>query len=101
VNFHIILTWERKLKETKKGNCLDCLHCKVSAKSTEKRRLCFCEMAEKTKNHKEFYWFGKELCNAFESMETPITTSPKASKRPLLKGVGFLAGLSWGRRNYA
>jgi hypothetical protein len=89
------------VKDAKKETCLDCLHCKVSAKSTEKQRLCFCEMAENAKNHKEIYWFGKELCNAFESMGMNITTPPKASRRPLLKGLDFLAGLSWGRRNYA
>jgi hypothetical protein len=58
-------------------------------------------MAENTKNRKELYWAGKKLCNAFESMGTHITPPPKASRRSLLKGAGFLAGLSWGRRDYA
>jgi hypothetical protein len=57
-------------------------------------------MAEKAKNHKELYWYGKEVCNAFESMGTHIATPPTAARKPLLKGVDFLSGLSW-RRNYA
>jgi hypothetical protein len=57
------------LKGPDRRTCLDCLHCKVSAKSTEKLRLCFCGMAENHKNHKEPYWAGKKVCNAFESME--------------------------------
>jgi hypothetical protein len=56
------------MKETKKGNCLDCLHCKVSAKSTANNRLCYCGIAENAKNHKEFYWYTKNVCNAFEDM---------------------------------
>ena len=89
------------MKKTKEGNCLDCLHCKVSAKSTEKQRLCFCEMAENAKTHKEVYWLGKKVCTAFESMGDHLTTPPpKAARRPLLKGVNFLSGMSW-RGNYA
>jgi hypothetical protein len=67
----------------------------VSAKSTEKQRLCFCEMAEKVKNHKEPYWAGKEVCAAFESMEAHSVTPPKAAKEPLLQGADFLSGQAW------
>jgi hypothetical protein len=80
------------LKKTNKETCLDCLHCKVSAKSTEKQRLCFCAMAENAKNHKELYWFGKKVCNAFDSMGPYIT--PHSSRKPLLKDADFLGGLS-------
>jgi hypothetical protein len=73
------------MKETKKETCLDCLHCKVSAKSTEKRRLCFCIMAKKEVRHREPFWLAKKVCGEFESMITP-------SRKPLLKGVDFLSG---------
>jgi hypothetical protein len=49
--------------------CLDCLHCKVSARSTENNRLCYCGKAEKARNHKECYWLAKKICDAFESMD--------------------------------
>ena len=84
-----------------KETCLDCLRCKVSAKSTEKQRLCFCEMTENMKNYKELYWVDKKICSAFESMGEHITTPPpKAKRKPLLKGADFLSGLPW-RGNYA
>ena len=84
------------MNETKKETCLDCLHCKVSAKSTEQQRLCFCVMAENAKTHKEAYWFGKKVCSAFESMGEYLTTPPpKTARKPLLKGVDFLSGLSF------
>ena len=51
-----------------KKTCFDCLHCKVSAKSTKNCRLCFCIKAEKKANHKEAYWFNKKLCKHFEDM---------------------------------
>ena len=55
-----------KVKNTK--TCLDCLHCKVSVKSTEKCRLCYCIKNVKRKNRNEEYWVMKELCNDFEDM---------------------------------
>jgi hypothetical protein len=67
----------------------------VSAQSTEKQRLCFCEMTEKMKNHKEHYWAGKEVCAAFESMGAHIVTPPKATRKPLLQGADFLSVQSW------
>jgi hypothetical protein len=71
--------------EVKKETCLDCLHCKVSAKSTEKQRLCFCAMAEKEARHREPFWLAKKVCGEFESMVTP-------ARKPLLKGVDFFSG---------
>jgi hypothetical protein len=52
----------------KKKTCLDCLHCKVSAKSTAYMRLCFCTEKEKRKRHKELYWFTKKVCKEFFDM---------------------------------
>ena len=57
------------MKEEKKGTCLDCLHCKVSAKSTENRRLCFCAKGKKEVRHREPFWIAKNLCEDFENME--------------------------------
>jgi hypothetical protein len=57
------------LRKTKKQTCLDCLHCKVSVKSTANNRLCYCGIVENAKNHKEFYWHTKKVCNAFEGMD--------------------------------
>jgi hypothetical protein len=57
------------MKETKQQTCLDCLHCKVSAKSTANNRLCYCGIMENAKNHREFYWHTKKVCNAFEGMD--------------------------------
>ena len=48
--------------------CFDCLHCKVSKKSTEQCRLCFCMKSRVKKVHKEPYWLGKPLCKQFEDM---------------------------------
>jgi hypothetical protein len=55
------------MKKEKK-TCCDCLHCKVSAKSSGKCRLCFCSETKKKVNHKEIYWFKKKPCNEFEDM---------------------------------
>jgi len=48
--------------------CLDCLFCKVSAKSTVNCRLCFCSQSTKKERHKEAYWLVKKLCGNFEDM---------------------------------
>ena len=63
----------------KKRTCFDCLHCKVSAKSTEKNRLCFCSETAKKIKHKEPYWQKKRICTLFDDMAIiePI-------RRPLL-----------------
>jgi hypothetical protein len=88
------LIWRYELKGTKEENCIDCLHCKVSAKSTENQRLCFCAKAEKAVRHREPFWLGKKACGAFEGMGAPITNLSHASGKPLLKGIDFLDGLS-------
>jgi hypothetical protein len=59
--------------------CFDCLHCKVSANSTEKNRLCFCDETEKKVRHKDLYWLNKKVCKKFEDMSDP------EKRRPLLK----------------
>jgi hypothetical protein len=57
------------MAKTRNKTCLDCLHCKVSAKSTANVRLCYCGIAENAKNHKELYWLTKKVCTAFDSMD--------------------------------
>jgi len=67
--------------------CLDCLYCKVSAKSTDKCRLCFCERINEKKLHKEPYWLAKKPCVDFEDMasEKPFRNNfPVHFRRPLL-----------------
>jgi hypothetical protein len=54
--------------------CFDCLHCKVSAKSTKYCRLCFCAEAEVKKNHKETYWLAKPVCEKFDDMSEQTAT---------------------------
>jgi hypothetical protein len=48
--------------------CFDCLHCKVSAKSTGKRRLCFCSETKAKERHKELFWLEKPVCKCFDDM---------------------------------
>jgi hypothetical protein len=58
-------------------------------------------MAENVKIHKEMYWLGKKMCGAFESMgEITPPPPPEATRKLLLKGPGFLSGMSW-RGSYA
>jgi hypothetical protein len=47
-------------------SCLDCLHCKVSAKSTEKHTYCYCIKSKKRQNHNSTYWLTKKLCKDFD-----------------------------------
>jgi hypothetical protein len=54
--------------KSEKKTCFDCLHCKVSAKSTKKHRLCFCADKKKRKNHEEPYWIKKLVGKKFEDM---------------------------------
>ena len=56
------------MTKAKKQTCLDCLHCKVSAKSTVNRRLCFCAKGKKEVRHREPFWLAKKLCEEFENM---------------------------------
>ena len=64
----------------KKRNCIDCLYCKVSAKSTEKCRLCFCSVINREQRHKESYWQKKRVCFQFDDMAII-----ESMRRPLLR----------------
>jgi hypothetical protein len=57
------------MREAEKKNCLDCLYCKVSAKSAANDRLCFCAKGDREERRPERFWFGKEVCEKFEDME--------------------------------
>jgi hypothetical protein len=52
----------------KKKSCFDCLHCKVSVKSTKNCKLFFCSESVKKQNHKEPYWEKKKVCGNFFDM---------------------------------
>ena len=56
------------MKSKKDKSCFDCLHCKVSATSSEKCRLFFCATKTKRQNHKEQYWLIKRVCKNFDDM---------------------------------
>ena len=56
------------IKVTEKKNCTDCLYCKVSVKSTEKCRLCFCANIGRKAVVNEFYWLNKTVCQKFSDM---------------------------------
>jgi hypothetical protein len=58
----------RRREMKKKKTCFDCLNCKVSAKSTEKCRLCFCAETKAKARHKEPYWRKKKICENFEDI---------------------------------
>ena len=51
-----------------KKTCCDCLNCKVSAKSTDNCRLCYCAETKKKIPRKESYWLVKLVCKKFEDM---------------------------------
>jgi hypothetical protein len=80
------------MAKARNKTCIDCLHCKVSTKSTVNNRLCFCSMSQNREQHKELYWSEKKVCGEFSSMGTLIT--PRVPRVPLLKGADFLGGLS-------
>ena len=63
-----IATMNSNLQLIEKPNCTDCLHCKVSVKSTEKCRLCFCSEIGRVAVLNEFYWLNRTVCYKFESM---------------------------------
>ena len=56
------------MRKEKIKQCVDCLHCKVSAKSTKNRRLCYCAESKKKERHREPYWVEKKVCHEFEDM---------------------------------
>jgi hypothetical protein len=76
--------------EVEKETCLDCLHCKVSAKSTANNRLCYCAKEGKEVQHQELFWSERKVCGEFDSMGPCITMPPHTPRAPLLKGAGFL-----------
>ena len=71
---------KEQLARNGKQNCTDCLHCKVSVKSTEKRRLCYCATTNREKRHNVSYWEKKKVCIRFDDMAViePV-------RRPLLR----------------
>jgi hypothetical protein len=74
-----------------KKMCFDCLHCKVSVKSTENCRLCFCAVTAKKEKHREHYWLTKTVCKRIDDMSGKPTRSMKnfpavaLKRRPLLR----------------
>ena len=82
--------------------CIDCLYCKVSRTSTEKKRLCFCSEKKKKVNHTEKYWLEKKPCSEFEDMTPkaysekkfemklalyPVPKNPLKKLKPLLRKI--------------
>jgi hypothetical protein len=59
---------QRTMSKAKKKTCLDCLHCKVSVRSTVNNRLCFCSETEKKERHREMFWQVKKVCKQFVNM---------------------------------
>ena len=51
-----------------KRKCIDCLFCKVSVKSTENCRMCFCTEIGRIAVISELYWLNKSVCQQFEDM---------------------------------
>jgi hypothetical protein len=67
--------------------CLDCLYCKVSARSTSNCRLCFCSETRAKERHKEQYWLEKKPCGKFDDMAgkpTTVILFPTNRRRSLL-----------------
>jgi hypothetical protein len=54
-------------KATPKRQCIDCLNCKVSKKSTEDLRICFCARKKKLKLI-EVHWKEQKACKYFNDM---------------------------------
>jgi hypothetical protein len=53
------------MKEDNPKNCVDCLHCRVSAKSTKNKQMCFCSETKKKKRHKIKHWKEQKVCRKF------------------------------------
>ena len=54
--------------KAEKRSCVDCLHCKVSAKSTKKCWLCFCSVKKNRVNHKIAFFTDRKVCKQFYDM---------------------------------
>jgi hypothetical protein len=76
------------MSEAKKKTCIDCLHCKVSAKSMVNVRLCYCAKEGKKVQPQEPFWSEKKVCGEFYNMGSRITL--RVPRAPLLKGVDLL-----------
>ena len=59
---------EQGAKSKGKKTCGDCLHCKVSAKSTKICRMCYCSKISRLAVIKELYWLNRTVCYKFEDM---------------------------------
>jgi len=79
-NLHGFLMWERNSMKLDNKNCTDCLHCKVSVKSAENNRLCYCAVRNKEQRHKETFWLEKKVCSRFEDMVENMS-----NRRPLMR----------------
>ena len=55
-------------ESAEKRKCTDCLNCKVSMKSTEDNRLCFCSKIGRKAVISETYWLKKPVCVNFNDM---------------------------------
>ena len=65
--------------------CFDCLHCKISKKSSEQNRLCFCAKTKAKENHRDGYWLARSVCKKFEAMDDPTFTEAVIPKKVLSK----------------
>ncbi|MDR0288027.1 MAG: hypothetical protein LBI03_10040 [Clostridiales bacterium] len=78
-----------------KEKCVDCLHCKVSAKSVPDFRLCYCSQKKNKTTYKEIYWLKKTACGKFVNMSensnllTVLQTSKGNDRKLLLKGKAY------------
>jgi hypothetical protein len=66
LNSNSFLMWVHDMAVKK--TCADCLNCKVSAKSTDNCRLCYCAETKKKIPRKESYWLVRKICVEFEDM---------------------------------
>jgi len=64
------ISFLRQGHKVEKKTCFDCLHCKVSAKSTSNIKLFFCSKTKNKEQHKERYWLERKVCSRFEDMST-------------------------------
>jgi len=82
LSLSVFLMSERKAMKRIKINCIDCLYCKVSVKSRENYRICYCSAINRVQIHKDTYWQKKKVCARFDDMTVvePIL-SPLLKKR--------------------
>jgi hypothetical protein len=51
-----------------KRKCVDCLHCKVVAKSSKGNMFCVCKKRKNKIPHLEIFWEKKNVCQCFNDM---------------------------------